>query len=383
MPEKYEGDDYVVEPEPEITAPVEFKQKLQPLITGDILQELQQQIGEQKFLMYPALTSPAIMQVYGYSGHGKSLFTAHLLYCATIGRDFGVFENRNKARVLYLDFENSLGEIVERMQTFRKTFPGCDDSGFAVYSPAMKDGTFLTLDTDAGIKEVLANAEAHEADVIVIDTYRTAFNGFTENDSASWAAINKAMLILRNNGYAVIGLHHANKVQSSQGKSGTVTQLGSEAGSTAQLNLLEVQLRITQIYPDTEAGRSEAEETKGIVDDTGWEALQKAKLKKEGLYDEEYRIRTAIKITYGKVRNRSAAHRTSYVGFAEADDGHPTIIASTPLRQRVRYQIENGKTIKQVVDGYDLPNHLVREWAADILEKNEKISGETDTLYRL
>ena len=371
-PDAWDGDNYK-EQTPEVAPVKEHRQKLQPLITNENLDELRDQIGDQQFIMYPALTLPAICQVYGYSGHGKSLFTAHLLYAACVGKDFGVFENRKQTRVLYLDYENSLNEILERMENLRKIFTGADDNGFAIYTPAMKDGTVLTLDTEQGIKEVMANAENHKAEVIVIDTFRTAFNGFSENDSHQWAEINRAILVLRNAGYAVIGLHHANKVQSSQSKTGAVTQLGSEAGSTAQLNLLEVQMRVTQIYPDTEAGNAEAEETKGIVDDTGWEALQKAKRKKEELYNEEYFIRTAIKVSYGKVRNRTPAHRTSYIGFGEAQDGEPVVIASTPLRKRVQYLVDMGSQKATVAAEYNLPLHLIDEWCEKKLEKNDTV----------
>lgn len=371
-PDRWDGDDYKAVPEEveEVTAVVEHRPKLQPLITAPKLDELREQIGDQKFIMYPAVTLPAICQVYGYSGHGKSLFTAHMLYAAVCGKDFGVFENRKKTRVLYLDFENSLNEILERMEMLHKIYCDDDDSGFAVYSPAMKGGSVLTLDTEQGLKEVLANAESHKAEVIVIDTYRTAFNGFSENDSHQWATINRAILVLRNAGYAVIGLHHANKASSTQGKNGTVTQLGSEAGSTAQLNLLEVQMRVTQIYPDTDAGNEEAEETRGVVDEKGYEALLKAKRKREEMYNEEYYIRTAIKVSYGKVRNRTPAHRSSYIGFAEAPDGTPVVIASTPLRKRVQYLLENGKPKMLIASEYNLPMHLIDEWDEEKIEKN-------------
>ena len=132
-------------------------------------------------------------------------------------------------------------------------------------------------------------------------------------------------------------------------------------------------MRVTQIYPDTEAGNAEAEETKGIVDDTGWEALQKAKRKKEELYNEEYFIRTAIKVSYGKVRNRTPAHRTSYIGFGEAQDGEPVVIASTPLRKRVQYLVDMGSQKATVAAEYNLPLHLIDEWCEKKLEKNDTV----------
>lgn len=376
-PDKWDGDNYreIVDVEVKEPSQTNYETKLQPLITGARLKELREQIGDQKFLMYPALTLPSIMQIYGYSGHGKSLFTAHMLYAACIGKDFGVFENRKKTRVLYLDFENSLNEILERMEALRQIHPNYDDSGFAVYSPAMKDGTVLTLDNERGFAEVVANAENHKAEVIVIDTYRTAFSGFSENDSHQWAIINNAILSLRNLGYAVIGLHHANKVTSTQSSKGTVTTMGSEAGSTAQLNLLEVQMRITQIFPNTDAGAEAAEETRGLVDEVGWDAIQKAKSKREITYNEEYHIRTAVKITYGKVRNRTPAHRTSYLGFAEAEDGTPVVIGSTPLRKRVQYLWKTKTPTKLIAEEYNLPMHLVEEYIDEIDEK--ALAGET------
>ena len=336
----------------------------QPLVTRRNAAEVRKSLGKERFLMYPAIQHPTIAQVYGYSGHGKSLFVGHMMYALACGRDFAVYENMPKGgRVLYLDFENSLGEIVDRLDLFHETFGRPeDDEGFAVYSPANKEAKILDLRSDDGLREVLANARAHEADVIVIDTLRTAFSGFDENRSQDWAIVNNVLLTIRNAGFSVIGIHHANKPQQTTGSSSPTT--GTEAGSTNQLTLLETQMRVTQIFADTEDGRQRAEEVRGVVDDAGWRILDDIRTRREDRDKEAIRMSTAIRVSYGKVRSRTEAHRTCYIGFGEAlVDGKPLIIASTPLRGRIKWLAEkDGSSIEDISREYNLSVRQIQEW---------------------
>lgn len=335
---------------------------LQPLVTRSNAADIRSTLGKERYLMYPAIQHPTIAQVYGYSGHGKSLFVGHMMYALSCGLDFAVYENMQKARVLYLDFENSLGEIVDRIERFHETFNNpTDDEGFAVYSPASKEASILDMRSDDGLAEVLANARAHQADIIVIDTLRTAFSGFDENRSQDWAAVNHVLLTLRNAGFSVIGIHHANKPQQAAGSS--TTTAGTEAGSTNQLTLLETQMRVTQIFADTEEGRQRAEEVRGVTDDNGWKLLDDIRSRREARDKEGYRISTAIRVSYGKVRARTEAHRTCYIGFGEATaDGKPVIISSTPLRGRVKWLSEQGASYDTIASEYSLSVRQIREW---------------------
>ena len=359
-PWRYDNQGNFLEPEPEKVP--DKKPTLQPLIFRSQAQDILESIGRENFLMFPIIPHPTIMQIYGFSGHGKSLFLGHLLYALSTGQDFVSFECMKRGRVLYLDFENGLGTIAERLQNFHDTFgQPADDSGFAVYSPSQRNTTMIDMRTDKGVTEVIRNAEAHEADVIVIDTVRTAFTGFDENKQQDWSRVNEISLQLRNLGYTIIVVHHANKPQLLAGQG---TQQGMEAGSTNQLTPVEIQIRITQIFPSTDKGVQRAEEVRGVVDDNGYDIILKMKDKKEMDNFERYRLKTAIRVSYGKNRKENEAHRTTYLGFGEDKDGRAVTIGTTPIRTRVRLEALGGKyTTDEIADRYNLPQRLVKEWS--------------------
>ena len=330
----------------------------QPLITRDQASKIIEDAGDEPYLMYPAISHPSIMQCYGFSGHGKSLFLGHLLYGLATGNDFASYECMRKGRVLYLDFENGLVEIADRLNNFYTAFNEPeDDEGFGVYTPSHKNSTMIDLRSDEGLQELIENAKTHRADVIVIDTIRTAFSGFDENRQQDWSRVNNVMLYLRNEGYSVVGVHHANKPQ----VQGSGMNQGAEAGSTNQLTVLETQMRVTQIFPDTQDGMQRAEEVRGVVDANGYQRIQEMKALAEGSKG-VLRIKTAIRVSYGKVRRMTDAHKTTYIGFAEDADGQPVTISTRPIRHRIKWQLENGHSLEYLADFHNVGVRTIKNW---------------------
>ena len=330
----------------------------QPLITRDQASKILEDAGTEPYLMFPAISHPSIMQCYGFSGHGKSLFLGHLLYALATGNDFASYECMRKGRVLYLDFENGLVEIADRLNNFYTAFNEPeDDEGFAVYTPSHKNSTMIDLRSDEGLQELIENAKTHRADVIVIDTIRTAFSGFDENRQQDWSRVNNVMLYLRNEGYSVVGVHHANKPQ----VQGSGMNQGAEAGSTNQLTVLETQMRVTQIFPDTQDGMQRAEEVRGVVDANGYQKIQEMKALAEGSKG-VLRIKTAIRVSYGKVRRMTDAHKTTYIGFAEDANGQPVTISTRPIRQRIKWQSENGHSLEYLADFHNVGVRTIKNW---------------------
>ena len=330
----------------------------QPLITRDQASKILEDAGTEPYLMFPAISHPSIMQCYGFSGHGKSLFLGHLLYALATGNDFASYECMRKGRVLYLDFENGLVEIADRLNNFYTAFNEPeDDEGFGVYTPSHKNSTMIDLRSDEGLQELIENAKTHRADVIVIDTIRTAFSGFDENRQQDWSRVNNVMLYLRNEGYSVVGVHHANKPQ----VQGSGMNQGAEAGSTNQLTVLETQMRVTQIFPDTQDGMQRAEEVRGVVDANGYQKIQEMKALAEGSKG-VLRIKTAIRVSYGKVRRMTDAHKTTYIGFAEDANGQPVTISTRPIRQRIKWQSENGHSLEYLADFHNVGVRTIKNW---------------------
>lgn len=330
----------------------------QPLIRREQAAQIIEEAGNEPYLMYPAISHPSIMQCYGFSGHGKSLFLGHLLYGLATGKDFASYECMRKGRVLYLDFENGLLEIADRLNAFYTAFNKPeDDEAFGVYTPSHKSATMIDLRTDQGLQELIENAKTHRADVIVIDTIRTAYSGFDENRQQDWSRVNNVMLYLRNQGYSVIGVHHANKPQ----VQGSNMNQGTEAGSTNQLTVLETQMRVTQIFPDDEDGYQRAEEVRGVVDANGYQKILEMKRVAENTKG-ILRIKTAIRVSYGKVRRMTDAHKTTYIGFAEDASGQPVTISTRPIRQRIKWQSENGHSLDYLADFHNVGVRTIKNW---------------------
>ena len=88
----------IVQQPTKVDAPRSFKP-----ITTDSLDELQTYVDNMRFFIDPiAPTTGTIIQVFGYSGHGKSMFVRNLLYAASSGQyRFGPFDLNERSKVLY------------------------------------------------------------------------------------------------------------------------------------------------------------------------------------------------------------------------------------------------------------------------------------------
>ncbi len=77
-----------------------------------------------KFLIEPWLRAGTITQIFGYSGHGKSMFCQHALYHLAVGKDMGAYEVDKPASVLYFDWENGRGTIGNMLGRFKSSLRG-------------------------------------------------------------------------------------------------------------------------------------------------------------------------------------------------------------------------------------------------------------------
>lgn len=105
------------EAEPAAVAPAEERPPF--LFTAADLDGAIQTLGRRAYFIEPFLPENSIVQVHGYSGHGKSLFTMGALWAMAAGEDFGTFIVERPRRVLYIDFENGKNTLVERMRDYR------------------------------------------------------------------------------------------------------------------------------------------------------------------------------------------------------------------------------------------------------------------------
>lgn len=318
------------------------------LIQMSDAEELLERAGAQTFFIEPWLPAQTIVQVHGFSGHGKSIFIQNAVAALAAGkRYFGPFEIMEPARVLYVDFENGMSTLAKRLIDMRQ-YHGDTGDRLNIWTPFV-EGQDMNLKTKAGLVSLQRWIEECDPQVVVLDTVRSGWSGLQENDASEWAAINTLCLRLRNSGHAVIVVHHSNKP--SEGG------LGREAGSTNQLTVLETQIKITQVYNDKDTASAQAAIYDGDYDHPVWPALQ-SKL------DGDFRLMMVMEVRYGKVREWTDTHdRVQWVGFAQcAKTGKKRIVSSSSTKQRAKAMALDGVGPEVIATRLGRPFSTIRDW---------------------
>ncbi|MFE4651553.1 AAA family ATPase [Streptomyces sp. NPDC056707] len=138
---------------------------------------------------------------------GKSLFVHEWLWRAVTGRSFLNDESHDPLKVLYFDRENSLRDIVTRMQAFGATPEDLENFDYRMF-PKFSGGL------DAGqlaAVELLSIVEEVKPDIVVLDTVSRFISG-KENDSDTWLQLyGRIHAPLKDQGIACVRLDHMGK----------------------------------------------------------------------------------------------------------------------------------------------------------------------------
>ena len=328
-------------PEPE-------KKKTRKLIQMRDAEQLLSEADAKSYLIEPWLPANTIVQVFGYSGHGKSLFVQHAASALCAGRKyFGPFEIGRPARVLYLDFEMGMATIARRLIEMRQMHGDTQDR-LNIWTPFV-EGKEIDLHQREGLLELQEWIKFAGPDVIVIDTIRSAYPGLAENSADEWAKINKLAVTLRNSGLAVIMIHHSNKP--------TEGGMGREAGSTNQLTVLETQIRVAQVFKDEETAKQNAGLYDANYDTPVWPLL-------ESKLPPNYRLYMVMEVRYGKVREWTDLHdRVQWIGYAAHNlTDEKIVVSSNSTKQRCKDMALEGMPPEAIADKLHRPLRLVRDW---------------------
>jgi len=301
----------------------------------------------------PWLPKESIVQVYGYSGHGKSMFLQHALHHAAKNLHCGPFERTGeKPKILYLDFENGKQTIGKRIDQLYKSFGSTEDN-ILYWTPWLNDEQ-LNLRDPAGIAQLLTMLQIVQPDILVIDTLRSAFPGLKENSAEEWSAINQLSLKIRNCGCTIVLVHHSNKPDKEGG-------MGREAGSSNQLTTLEVQLRVTQVFEDAELAKTRGGIYAGDLPENPFHYMRQQIKASAVLY-------MVFELSYGKVREWTDLHEPKqYMGLAQTKDGKTRICNSPSIRHRLSKDIRSGKyTLDQLIAKLQRPQSTLEKWADEL-----------------
>ncbi|MEU7048075.1 AAA family ATPase [Streptomyces eurythermus] len=139
---------------------------------------------------------------------GKTLFVHDWLYRGVTGRPFLGDTRRDALRVLYFDRENSLRDIVTRMQAFGAKPEDLHERFDYRRFPKFSGG----LDAaQVAIAELMAIVDSSMPDVVVLDTVSRFIEG-KENDSDTWLALYRRLHApLKDQGIACVRLDHMGK----------------------------------------------------------------------------------------------------------------------------------------------------------------------------
>lgn len=301
-----------------------------------------------EYLIEPWLKRGTIVQVYGFSGHGKSLFVQNALYALACGaRYFGPFEITQVARTLYIDFEMGPGTIGVRLAQMREIFGDAGDR-FGIWTPFLTEKE-MNLNQASGLAELEAWVRWYAPDVVVLDTIRSAWPGLEENSAEAWAKVNRLAVNLRNAGVSVILVHHSNKPND--------LGPGSSAGSTNQLTVLETQIRISKVLPNEEDAKNTYAVFDGSYERPVWPELR-SKMPETGI------LQSVLEVRYGKVRDWTDLHETvQWVGFgvdSEKDERY-MVGSSSPKRKAKELALE-GLTPAGIANALHRPVRVVRQW---------------------
>ncbi len=344
-----EKGEYIMRPAadgaPTPAAPVKTRRLIRMADAEDMLAKSE----ATQWLVEPWLKRGTIVQVYGYSGHGKSKFLQDACAALAAGRKyFGPFEIHKPGRVLYLDYEMSQATIAARLMDLRAVHGDTKDR-LQIWTPFL-EGRDMNLRHKESLIELQDIILMAEPDVIVIDTIRSSFPGMTENSAEDWSRVNQLALKLRNAGFGVVLVHHSNKPQ------GDAT-VGREAGSTNQLTTLETQIRITQVYEDKEVAEQKAAIWDGGYARPVWPML-KDKL------PPNFQLYMVVEASYGKVREWTDSHdQIQWIGYAQSTlSDEKLIVSSRSTKQRAKDMALDGMLPGDIATILGKPMRVIRNW---------------------
>lgn len=139
---------------------------------------------------------------------GKTLFAHDWLWRTVTGRSFLGDERRDPMRVLYFDRENSLRDIVTRMQAFGAKPVDLQERFDYRRFPRFSGG----LDAaPIAVAELMEMVDESKPDIVVLDTVSRFIEG-KENDSDTWLALYRRVHVpLKDRGVAGVRLDHMGK----------------------------------------------------------------------------------------------------------------------------------------------------------------------------
>ncbi len=347
----------------ELTTGEESKANAITFITSKDYSRLLASIGDIEYYADPVVPARSIIQVVGYNGHGKSVFTLALMSAISAGatcKNFGPYAIEKPAKVLYLDFDNPARTILKRAEEFDKALGGATHPNFNLWSASVNQLS-INFNDPSHWKAMNDKITDLNPDIVVIDTVRNAFGGFDEKDPSHWYKINLCAKQIRDIHKATCVLvHHRNKPNEHG--------LGRESGSTAQLTDIDTQIMITQVYNNKDLARRKAAlfdedliVQRGVDLFTPFQYFDH-KLSRAGMKT-SHRIRGVVEVSFGKTREETDLHKTSYLAYTTELRTNESGMLWTPSpREDAIAAYANGRDIMTIAQNLMIPSSQIEKW---------------------
>ena len=188
--------------------------KIIPLNLADIEQY---EAKPPEYVCEPFLETQGICLVYAATGVGKTMFTLNIAYAIASGGAFLKYACPKARKVLYIDGEMKLSQLVSRLKKIAVTQGGCDfDDNLGIITPdELQKAGLSTLKVDNRDDQAIYDKiiDKYGYEVIIIDNF-SVLTSLDENKSNEWMVVVNWLLSLRRRGKTVIGVHHAGKDKS-------------------------------------------------------------------------------------------------------------------------------------------------------------------------
>ncbi|MGO9964461.1 MAG: AAA family ATPase [Acidimicrobiales bacterium] len=161
---------------------------------------------DEDWVLEPLVPVGGQVSLFSQAKAGKSLLVLEMVAAAVTGRSVLGQRATEPIRAMYVDQEMTRRELRDRLESFG--YGPQDDLGGLVYYQLQR---YPPLDTPEGGDAILADAEAHGVDIVVLDTACRVVDG-EEDRADTWQAFYRNTgLALKNAGIALLRLDHAGK----------------------------------------------------------------------------------------------------------------------------------------------------------------------------
>lgn len=187
---------------------------------------VQKSIPSREYVLSPWIPEASVSMLFAPPGIGKTNFGLAIAYAIASGNNFLHWRVPKARKVLYLDGEMHEADLQARIKSIEMGFDvKLPDSSFLRYINGTWQAIEMSipdLSTDEG--QEIIETQIGDVKFFVIDNLSTVCRTGNENESTSWAKMQRWLLSLRFRGIATLIIHHAGK---SRDEGGIPIQRGS------------------------------------------------------------------------------------------------------------------------------------------------------------